>query len=130
MVWSDAINYERIKNGGADGWEIMTFSYMSFFVGLNFAAIISLIHFLTGIPLDKFTINFGTMFTGAISSLLWSIVNLYIPAMLLNFFLVFYKKRYEHILRVYSFQNGKILVIYLCLSIVAYFGISIVNKFL
>jgi hypothetical protein len=30
-LWADAINYERIRNGGAGHWKVFTFCYMPFY---------------------------------------------------------------------------------------------------
>ena len=47
-IWSDAINYERIKNGGETHWQIFTFAYMSVLLSLNILALLSAYLYFSG----------------------------------------------------------------------------------
>ena len=130
-IWADAINYERIKNGGEDHWKLFTFAYMSLLFSLNISAILSAILFFTGyelsyelmIQLTKITPN------EKLQNFLWSTIVLFIPSVIITYCCVFYKKKYEYILKNYKFKNGKILIIYICITVVAFFGFSLLNKF-
>ena len=130
-VWADAINYERIKNGGEGHWKIFTYSYMTIFMVLNILSLLSAILFFTGfdmfsslmLKIDKIFLN------EKLSNLVWSILVLFIPSMLITYFLVFYKKKYEYILNNYSFKNGRFLFIYFMITIICFFGFSFLNKF-
>ena len=133
-IWADAINYERIKNGGGDSWGVFTFSYMTVLLSLNLATLLGFIQFLVGYDLNEFTINISKYLSfisnQSIMNMLWAIVNLFIPSMVINYFLVFYKKKYEYILSNYKFRNGRILLIYFSLSVITLLGVSLLNKFL
>lgn len=54
---------------------------------------------------------------------------MFIPGSIINYFLVFYRKKYEYILKNYEFKNGKLLIIYVSVTIIAVFGFSLLNKF-
>lgn len=130
-VWADAINYERIKNGGESHWKLFTFAYMSVLLGLNILAILTVIKFFAGYNLaDKVMEQLGIVTkNGKLQNLLWSIIMLFIPSSIINYFLVFYRQKYEYILKNYDFKNGKFLIIYVSITIITIFGFSLLNKF-
>jgi len=129
-IWADAINYERIKNGGEGHWKSFTFSYMSILLSLNIAAIFSAILFFTNYDLTwklkEYLIHFSNE---SIRNILWAIIVLFSPSMLFNYFFIFYKNRYEYILANYEFKGGKFLLIYFLVSVIILFGFSLLNKF-
>lgn len=128
-IWADAINYERKKNGGEEYWKPFTFSYMSLLLSLNIATLLSVIYFITGYNIAN---KIEQLVTFPDSELLtnfsWATVTLFIPSMIINYFFVFYKRRYECILNKYKFKDGKLLLIYFILTIVLMFGLSLLNK--
>ncbi len=128
-IWSDAINYERIRNGGAEHWKLFTFSYMSLLVSLNILALLSLSLFVTGYDIGTLIEQLVTFpQSELLTDFTWAIVTLFIPSMMINYFFVFYKKKYEYILDKYKFRNGKLLLIYFISTIVLMFGFSLLNK--
>lgn len=130
-VWADAINYERIKNGGEDHWKVFTFAYMSVLLGLNILAIWTAIRFFSGYNLaSKLMEQLGTITTSEkLQNLLLSMIVMFIPSAIINYYFVFYRKKYEYILKNYQFKNGKLLIIYVSVTIIAVFGFSLLNKF-
>ena len=130
-IWADAINYERIKNGGEDHWKLFTFAYMSVLLGLNILAIWTAIRFFSGYNLaNKLMEQLATITTSEkLQNLLLSMIVMFIPSAIINYYLVFYRKKYEYILKNYEFKNGKFLFIYFCITVIAFFGFSLLNKF-
>lgn len=130
-IWADAINYERIKNGGEDHWKLFTFAYMSLLFSLNISAILSAILFFTGYELSYELMIQLTKITSneKLQNFLWSTIILFIPSLLITYQFVFYKNKYEYILKNYEFKNGKFLFIYFCITVIAFFGFSLLNKF-
>lgn len=128
-IWADAINYERIKNGGEGHWKPFTFSYMSLLLSFNIATLLSAILFFTGYNIAD---NIEQLVTFPNSKLLtnfsWAIVTLFIPSMIITYFSVFYKKKYEHILSKYKFRQGKLLLIYFISTVILMFVFSLLNK--
>jgi hypothetical protein len=129
-IWADAINYERIKNGGEGHWKVFTFAYMSIFLSLNILAGLSAILFFTGYELTSHLAeSLSSIFSSELLvNFFWSLILLFIPSVLINYFSVFYKKKYNHILDHYKFKNGRILFLYFCITIIAFFGFSLLNK--
>ena len=129
-LWSDAINYERIKNGGEGHWKTFTFCSMSLLLSFNLMAFYSAILFLTGYNITEKIVQLVTFPNSKLlTDFSWAIVALFIPSMIITYFSVFYKKKYEYILSKYKFRNGKLLVTYFILTIVLLFGFSLLNKF-
>lgn len=131
-LWADAINYERLKNGGESHWKAFTFTYMSIFLSLNILALLSAILFFTGYEItsqlkEQLEIYFSSEL---LINFFWALILLFIPSIVITYFCVFYKNKYEYILTNYKFKNGRWLLIYFCLTVIAFFGFSLLNKFL
>ncbi len=128
-LWADAINYERIRNGGAGHWKVFTFSYMSILLSLNIMTLLSLILFLTGYDITSKIYEVLMSFQSKLlRDFIWAIVVLFIPSMVVTYFFVFHKKKYEYILSKYKFRNGRLLLIYFILTVILMFGFSLLNK--
>lgn len=128
-LWADAINYERIRNGGAGHWKGFTFSYMSILLSLNIMSLLSLILFLTGYDITSKIYEVLMSFQSKLlRDFIWAIVVLFIPSMGFTYFFVFHKKKYEYILSKYKFRNGRLLLIYFILTVILMFGFSLLNK--
>lgn len=128
-LWADAINYERIRNGGAGHWKVFTFSYMSILLSLNIMTLLSLILFLTGYDITSKIYEVLMSFQSKLlRDFIWAIVVLFIPSMVVTYFFVFHKKKYEYILSKYKFKNGRLLLIYFILTVILMFGFSLLNK--
>ena len=132
-LWADAINYERLKNGGENHWKGFTFVYMSILLSLNLAAILSAFLLITETNLAEMSRSFLQRLN-LISSernlnVIWYLIIIFSPSFIITYFCVFYKNKYEYILTNYKFKNGRWLFIYFCLTVIAFFGFSLLNKF-
>ncbi len=129
-VWTDAINYERIKNGGESHWKIFTLLYMSLLMAINIISFTSAILYFTSYDLglivmsliDKFLNNKG------LSNIVWFFIIGFFPCLSINYFCVFHKKRYNYILEKYKFKNGRLLLIYFFLTFIVLIIFSLLNK--
>ncbi len=128
-LWADAIYYQKEK-GDAENWKFLTFFYMSFLFCWNIGTLFSIVLFFTGFNLAseiRELLTFSSSKT--IVNFTWAILVLFIPAFGINYFFVFYKKKYRNILKNYEFRNGRILLTYFIVSVTALFGFSLLNKF-
>lgn len=127
-IWADAINYERIKNGGEKYWKTFTFCYMSLLMSLNIATFISILMLLTGYNVALKIKQSITFFSNENSvNFLWAVVTTFIPSMIVNYVFVFYKKKYNSILKNYKFKNGKLLLAYFTISVIGFFLFGALN---
>lgn len=131
-IWSDAINYERIKNGGETHWKAFTFTYMTAFMSLNLITFLSLIQSITKFDIGILLMNKILLLVDneAFSNLIWFFTIAVIPSSLINYIFVFYNQRYKNILEDYKFKQGKLLLIYFILTVISFFGISLIKKYL
>lgn len=129
-IWSDAINYERIKNGGATQWKTFTFVYMSLLLSLNIIGFLSLLRAISGLDSGGWVMVIITQFTHneIFASFLWYLIIAILPSVLINYCMVFRNKRYEQILANHPFKQGKILLVYFLFSVLLFFGSSLLNK--
>ncbi len=127
-LWADSINYERIKNGGEGHWKPFTFSYMTLLLSFNIATLLSAILFFTGYNIaDKIEQLVTFSNSKLLTNFSWAFITLFIPSMIITYFSVFYKKKYEHILIKYKFRKGRLLLIYFILTVISMFGFSLLN---
>ena len=131
-IWSDAINYERIKNGGESHWKLFTFVYMTLILSLNVITILSLIRFIFNIEVGEFLMMLFKRIIDNKTGLnfLWFFIVAILPSSLINYMLVFYNNRYENILEKYKFKQGKLSVIYFIITVISFFGVSLIKKYL
>ena len=130
-LWADAINYERLKNGGGEHWKVFTFSHMSIILSLNIATLYSIILLITNRKITEFVHKLALQWTSSeiVAKFIWATVVLFIPSMIITYFLVFYKGNYQYILDNYNFKNGRYLLIYYVLTFVLLIAFSLLNKF-
>jgi hypothetical protein len=114
-VWSDLIlglqNKNRLKS---EKWFILFF--MSFCLGLNYAPII----FLLPKSIDPFVFFREIRFFDSdfLNTLVHGLILFLLPGYIVNYFLVFYKKKYEKFTKKYEYQNLKYFMRYLTISAV------------
>lgn len=117
-IWADAIGFERSKHGHIRNWKPYVILGITFCQGLNFATLLLLL----GIWIKSsffFTIDLfpGRMLDGAVSGIL----TLFVPFLIINYFLIFNKQKYKSIIKQYPFKNGKLYAIYFVISILLFF---------
>lgn len=135
QIIADGIRFEKAKHGHYRNWKpniLLGFTAINAF---NFFTIILWSNFL----LDKITGKSYPVFVDieifpwdTLDTLLSGLITLFIPFVTLNYFLIFYNKRYEKILEKYEYKNGKWYQIYIIASIliaiVPGFLVSILSK--
>lgn len=128
-LWADAINYERIRNGGEGHWKPFTFCYMSLLLSFNIATLLSVILFFTDYNITSKIYELLRSFQSKLlRDFIWAIVVLFIPSMVVAYFFIFHKKRYKYILSKYKFRNGRLLLIYFISTVILMFGFSLLNN--
>ena len=114
-IWVDAITYEKTKHGHIRNWKVYTLIPISVIQGVNFLVICMIIGFLTGsfpnifIEIDVFP---GKM----LDSFFSGIITLVLPFIIINYALIFYRKKYDALLAKYQYHNGRIYLAYFIVS--------------
>ena len=126
---AEAINDEMKRAGNIRSWKSMIFIMLTAINGVNLFTLLLwsnvLLSKLFGLSYPiflKLDIFPGTMLDAGLSGSL----TLFTPFLILNYFVIFYKKRYIKILEEYEYKNGRWYVTYVLISVsLAFFPILI-----
>ena len=109
-LWTDAIVWEKTKNGERRNWKVYTLIPISLCQGLNLLTICFWCHIPIFINIQLFSIKPLNGFLAYALSLLF-------PFIILNYFLIIYNDRYESLITKYKYHNGKYYLWYFLASI-------------
>jgi hypothetical protein len=124
-IWVDAMVFERTKYGQRRNWKIYTLFPISMLQGINLLTVFFLASALTkkNIPIF-FVITFFNF--KPLNSFLSFSITLFFPFIILNYFLIIYKHKYESLIEKYKYHNGKLYIGYFLFTI----GIVIIPIFI
>lgn len=129
-IWADAIIKAKKTNSGKSDKDKMLTLLVAFSIaqGFNLASIYFLISYLIRFnPLIAFNIFPGNYLNTALSGF----ISFYLPFFILNYFLIFYNKKYERIIDKRSLNSGgKAFVFYFFGSGLLFFLIIFLGKIL
>lgn len=114
-IWVDCILRAKSQPQNKRNWKVFTMLFMGMAMSLNFI-VFSLFLSDIGISNKIFSIKINFTESGKLNSLLGFIISYFLPITLLNYFLIFYNKRYEKLVEKYKYYNGKYIGIYLLVS--------------
>jgi hypothetical protein len=119
-IWVDFIQSFR-KHHPREDWKMRLFTLVTFLNALNFWSVISILRiFKVSTFLDKIsTVQGSKIYLASIFFIQYAFI-----FVLINYFLIFYKKRYEKLLKKYSPRNGRLALSYAFLSLGVAFGIA------
>lgn len=125
-IWVDAI-LRSIKTNGEKHGKAMVLIGFSGFQLLNLASIFLIISIFTGkIYISYRIISF--FHNNLINELLEIFIFLYIPIIIINYFLLFYKNRLPKLKNKNKDHNGKLAIIYMVITLL-WFAISYILYF-
>ena len=103
-IWVDAIT--KIRNFDDYMWKSKTLITISFWMGVVFMVFVAIFeHDILGFTFYK--LNLDNYIAKPWCDLFESILLFFMPFIVINYFLIFYKKRYETLLKKYEYKNGK-----------------------
>lgn len=114
-IWVDAIMYEKSKHGHLRNWKVYTLVPISIIQGVNLLVICIIIGFTIGKFPDIF-LDFDVFPGKMLDSFLSGIITLFLPFLIINYVLIFHRKRYEILLTNYQHRNGKLYLSYFIVS--------------
>ena len=130
-MWADAFYSEKAINGRTENWKLITFFKVSLAHVFNFGTFWSILYFLGFHFTDYFDNYINSIISNkALARLVISFFYFLLPAYALSYFTVFHKKRYKYILANYKYRKGKLLAIYIILTILFFWGFIILRHFL
>lgn len=99
-IWVDAIEFERKNHGDSRGLLFYTLVPMSFIQGLNLFGIFLLLSSLN-VKFDPF-LEIDIFRGELLDKVFTSVLTLFMPFIILNYILIFHKKRYERLIERYG----------------------------
>lgn len=120
MIWVDYITAIQKKVEYENSWKRVSFTIMTTAMVFNFV-------FISVVILLFFDINtsivhvklFSSKMLNASSS---SLINYFLPAGIINYFLIFFRDRYLKLLKKYKTYNGMLFISYLVVSVLLLIG--------
>jgi len=100
LVWSDAIRRVRKSNPGMKDWKWKIFLYMTTIQALNFWLVLLWLKYFEIINVE--TLRLDILPGGILDGFISFAVVFASPFVILNFFTIFHKNRYEKILEKYN----------------------------
>lgn len=114
-LWIDAIVQLQKQPKYEGNWKFIFLFYVSFFMALNWGIIYIVVASYFNIYIHNlFEIDFfeGNILNYGFSSFLFFML----PPLVLNYFFIFYNKKYQFIIEKYKFHNGKYFLWYMLIS--------------
>lgn len=127
-IWSDAIVYEKTNNGHMRNWKTYTLFPISILQGVNLLTIFFGLRTFN-IKLDLFIdFNFfpGKMVNGFFSGF----ITLFLPFLILNYLLIFRKKKYETLVTKFEYKKGRLYLLYFLITIGVFILPIIIGKWI
>jgi len=122
ILWSDAINFTRSKAKFIGIWKLHTLGFISFFMAINLMAISMILK-------TEINTHFITLFNSKVlNHCLGFMIVFFLPPLIANYFLIFFKNQWERIRKDYKNYNGKVYKTYFILSIVLPVSLLIILK--
>jgi hypothetical protein len=113
-IWVDAIKRAKSRPENRKNWPMGTMIFMSISMTLNLLLIMTI---LQKQLLGGFFYHLEFTFLPRYASNVVSFIVLFVlPCVLINYFLIFYRRRYEQILKKYPYKDGKLFLTYFLVS--------------
>jgi len=109
-IWVDAIVWEKSTNGKRRSWKVYTLIPISICQGINLLTICFWCHIPIFFDIHLFPIP-------PLNGFLSYLISLFIPFIILNYFIVIYNQRYERLIERYKYHRGKFYLWYFLSSL-------------
>jgi hypothetical protein len=113
-IWVDAIKRAKSRPENQKNWPMGTMIFMSVSMTLNLLLVMTILQkHILGFYFYHIELNFLPKF---LSNVISFTVLFVLPCMSVNYLLIFYRNRYEKLLKKYPYRNGKLFLIYFLIS--------------
>jgi len=132
-IWVDVIVFEKVKPDNENSWKGFVMAYMAILVGLNIATVYTVL-FMLGIDFMEPVMKWISLYIHIVplKKLAWAFIMMFIPAFVINYFFVFYKKKYEKLIVQYEnkeAKKGELFRKYFLVSFLLFLVIGFINNF-
>lgn len=114
-IWTDLIIRMKTLPQNKNNWKLYSFIFMSMAMSINLLVLISVIQrHILGLYFYNFNVDF---FPGVkLNAALKYLVLFLSPVAFLNYYFIFYKNKYQKLLKIHKSSNGKLAASYLLVS--------------
>jgi hypothetical protein len=113
-IWVDCILRLKSLPKNKEDWQLKSMSIMSTAMALNLVLIMIILQ--KGI-LDYYFYEINIPFLSDFVNYMLTMLILYFsPCVLLNYLLIFHRKRFEELLKIYPYHNGRLFLVYFLIS--------------
>ncbi len=113
-IWVDCILRLKSLPKNKEDWQLKSMSIMSTAMALNLVLIMIILQ--KGI-LDYYFYEINIPFLSDFMNYMLTMMILYFsPCVLLNYLLIFRRKRFEKLLKIYPYHNGRLFLVYFLIS--------------
>lgn len=104
-IWTDIIlKFQERAPGSNFYWKFMTIFNVSFVMGINFMFVFGIVSMVFGLSMLKLNWFENKIIETAMSSFVF----FFLPWIVLNYFLIFWKEKYLIIITTHKYRNGKL----------------------
>ena len=115
-IWADAILWERKRYKKSRDWRFYTLFGMTMAMGCNYLTVIFLSNGFLDLKLG-YAININIFPLYNLNRALSGLISFYAPFLIINYLLVFHRKKYLRIVRKYGYSGGRLYAFYVVSSI-------------
>jgi hypothetical protein len=114
-IWVDCIQRAKMQSGNKESWQTITFFFMTLSMSANFVLIMT---FLERSVFKRYfyKVDFSFLPT-RLNNLLAYLFLFILPCVIVNYLLIFRKKRYQKLINKYPYYNGKLFITYFSISL-------------
>jgi hypothetical protein len=114
-IWVDCIQRAKMQSGNKESWQTITFFFMTLSMSANFVLIMT---FLERSVFKRYfyKVDFSFLPT-RLNNLLAYLFLFILPCVIVNYLLIFRKKRYQKLIHKYPYYNGKLFITYFSISL-------------
>jgi len=113
-IWVDSIIRLKSLPRNKENWQLKGMIMMSTAMTFNFALFMAILQRnILGLYFYKLEFRFISKLSNNIVTL---IILFFLPCVIINYLLIFRKKRYEKLILKYPYYNGKLSIVYILIS--------------
>lgn len=118
ILWGDAINWTRSSVRTIGIWKLHTLSLITLANGFNLITLSLIVEKIIGTKVSLFGPIVEVTQSESINQFIGGLLIFFLPPLLINYFLIFYKNRWKVLRKRYPSNNGKIYKRYIAISVI------------
>lgn len=127
-IWVDCLVRMRAQEANANNWKEKSMIAMSIAMTCKFFILMTIFErYVVGSLFYEINISF---LSEGVNDILSILLLFFLPCVIINYLLIFRKKKYEKLIEKYPYHNGKLAATYIVLSIALPVALVLIGAFL